>query len=103
MMLRIDGFGRKKDTGSAGRILVIASHGWSQRTICKVPVPIIAWHRVEDYNIAAAIMTTTPAPPAYMPFKFDAAPMKLSEMDEVATGAPVPETRGEPVPVVGIL
>ena len=46
-------------------------------------------------------MTTTPALPAYMPFKLDAAPMKFLGIAEVDAGAPVPETRAEAV--VGIL
>jgi hypothetical protein len=56
-----------------------------------------------DYNNAAAIMTTTPALPAYMPFKLDAAPMKFAGMDVVEDDAPVPETRATEVAVVGIL
>jgi hypothetical protein len=48
-------------------------------------------------------MTTTPALPAYMPFKLDAAPMKFAGMDVVEDDAPVPETRATEVAVVGIL
>jgi hypothetical protein len=48
---------------------------------------------LSDYNIAAAIITTTPTPPVYAPFKLFAAPMKLPGSAEVEeAGEPVPDT-----------
>ena len=47
-------------------------------------------------------MTTTPALPAYMPFKLDAAPMKFAGMDGVED-APVPEARATEAAVLGTL
>jgi len=38
----------------------------------------------QGYSIAAAIITTKPALPAYMPFSDEAAPMKFAGIVEVA-------------------
>lgn len=59
---------------------------------CAAPPPSIH-HAVMDYSNAAAIITNTLAPPAYMPFRLEAAPMKFAgivfeAVAEVATTVP---------------
>jgi len=42
------------------------------------PLPSSIHHAVVHYSNAAAIITKTLAPPAYMPFRLEAAPMKFA-------------------------